>query len=208
MKNPYRLLVLFSIAVTLFTSCSEGSKLALTKRHYRSGYYVENGSSRAKEIAVTQSKPSAIPTIKPSETATRPATSTAAPVQAQASSSDKMSVEKVHEANRSTPVRTKKHESKTSAVPSSAKAFADKSKTVETALPNAVNPFFAAKKLGQKLSTPVVDDDGARSLLWLIIVIILILWLLGLLFSYGGSLIHLLLVLALILFILWLLRII
>ncbi len=40
---------------------------------------------------------------------------------------------------------------------------------------------------------------GLASLLWTIIVILVILWLLGLVFSFGGSLIHLLLVLAVIL---------
>jgi hypothetical protein len=54
-------------------------------------------------------------------------------------------------------------------------------------------------------SSPVTSD---LSLLWIVIIILLVLWALGLIAGNFGGLIHLLLVIALILLILWLLRII
>jgi len=53
--------------------------------------------------------------------------------------------------------------------------------------------------------SPVTSD---LSLLWIVIIILLVLWALGLISGNFGGLIHLLLVIALILLILWLLRII
>jgi len=44
MKKLFAHFMLFALAGTLFSSCSNSSKLAITKRHYRSGYYVNFGS--------------------------------------------------------------------------------------------------------------------------------------------------------------------
>jgi hypothetical protein len=52
---------------------------------------------------------------------------------------------------------------------------------------------------------PVTSD---LSLLWIVIIVLIVLWALGLIAGNFGGLIHLLLVIALILLILWLLRII
>ena len=55
MKKPGTLLVIFIAIATLLTSCSE--QLTLTKRHYKSGYYVDFSSKKnteAKPIADTK----------------------------------------------------------------------------------------------------------------------------------------------------------
>lgn len=51
MKKLFAGLVLFIVTVILLSSCSNSSKLALTKRHYRSGYYVDFGGKSQKTIA-------------------------------------------------------------------------------------------------------------------------------------------------------------
>jgi len=70
----------------------------------------------------------------------------------------------------------------------------------------------AAKKMDTKTkkaqSASSARSDGGLSLFWIVILVLLILWALGLLGGYTGGLIYLLLVIALILLILWLLRVI
>jgi hypothetical protein len=75
-----------------------------------------------------------------------------------------------------------------------------------------VNPNYSLSDMKFKqqvnsslFSSPVTSD---LSLLWIVIIILLVLWALGLIAGNFGGLIHLLLVIALILLILWLLRII
>jgi len=77
-------------------------------------------------------------------------------------------------------------------------------------LKNNLNPIVKLKSTFQdKKSKQTPHSDGeALSLLWIVIVVLLILWALGLIAGEFGGLIHLLLVIALILLILWLLRII
>jgi len=59
---------------------------------------------------------------------------------------------------------------------------------------------FAPSFLHSDYSVP--RKDGAKSMLWTILVVLMILWLLGLIGGVGGSLIHLLLVVALVVLIL------
>jgi hypothetical protein len=75
-----------------------------------------------------------------------------------------------------------------------------------------INPDYSLSDIKFKqqvnsslFSSPVTSD---LSLLWIVIIILLVLWALGLIAGNFGGLIHLLLVIALILLILWLLRII
>jgi hypothetical protein len=75
-----------------------------------------------------------------------------------------------------------------------------------------INPDYSLSDMKFKqqvnsslFSSPVTSD---LSLLWIVIIILLVLWALGLIAGNFGGLIHLLLIIALILLILWLLRII
>lgn len=83
------------------------------------------------------------------------------------------------------------------------KSYLEKGENVHQSISKITKSNFDLKNI----SSPEPREDGL-SLLWIIIVVILILWALGLIGGYGGSLIHLLLVIALILLILWLLGII
>jgi hypothetical protein len=75
-----------------------------------------------------------------------------------------------------------------------------------------INPDYSLsdmkfkQQVNSSLFSPPVTSD--LSLLWIVIIILLVLWALGLIAGNFGGLIHLLLVIALILLILWLLRII
>jgi uncharacterized membrane protein YqaE (UPF0057 family) len=51
MKKLYAGFVLFVITVILLSSCGNSSKLAITKRHYRTGYYVDFGSKKQAKTA-------------------------------------------------------------------------------------------------------------------------------------------------------------
>ncbi len=205
MKNQYKFLMLFSAAVILLASCSPASKLAVTKRHYRSGYYVDRGVSKNKETSASQNKSAVHQQVALSESATKTTPLIHVQDQNELAVSTKTTAQK---ATKQATARVKNKAQTETANPVVNNAFANHAKANLSAPDMLVNPFYVSHLIKQNIQVPVDGDDGARSLLWLIIVIILILWLLGLLFSFGGSLIHLLLVLALILFILWLLRII
>jgi len=81
---------------------------------------------------------------------------------------------------------------------------------LESQSPYTVNPskFNLKKQFKSSLKLSPMPVSGDLSLLWVIVIILIVLWALGLLVGDFGGLIHLLLLIALILFILWLLRII
>src|SRR5579863_5616874 len=56
MKKLFAPFALLAITGILFSSCSNSSKLAITKRHYRSGYYVDFGSKSPTTTPVPLSK--------------------------------------------------------------------------------------------------------------------------------------------------------
>jgi uncharacterized membrane protein YqaE (UPF0057 family) len=64
MKKLLAGFVLFVFTVILLSSCGNSSKLAITKRHYRSGYYVNLGSKKQTTTATTSVK---TPSIKVKE---------------------------------------------------------------------------------------------------------------------------------------------
>ena len=51
MKKLLPTLALTTAAVLMLSSCSQVSNLTLTKRHYRSGYYVDFGGKKQNKIA-------------------------------------------------------------------------------------------------------------------------------------------------------------
>ena len=56
MKKLFAPLVLLAISGILLSSCNNSSKLSLTKRHYRSGYYVDFGSKSQTTTPASVSK--------------------------------------------------------------------------------------------------------------------------------------------------------
>jgi hypothetical protein len=197
-----KLLTFCSICITasmLFSSCA--SNFSIMKRHYTNGYYVDYTGNNKTITSKTEDK------------VAQPATETKVNEPQYSEKQDQVSASPVSSNNDKTPsllANEKKALSKINSHLANKQVLANK--------PGAVEGSFAennkAVSESPKVVTGVADhDDGARaalSLFWLIIVIILILWLIGILaggFGLGG-LINLLLVVALILLILWLLRIV
>src|SRR5574337_2013174 len=54
MKKVFTSIILFAAASLLFYSCSSSPGVAITKRHYRNGYYVERNHARPIEPGVQQ----------------------------------------------------------------------------------------------------------------------------------------------------------
>jgi Family of unknown function (DUF5670) len=190
MKKLFAPFMSFALAAMLLSSCSNSSKLAFTKRHYRSGHFVDL-------IAKTHT---AIPTV-----ATLPVLSKHSISQPAITTPPKSYVAI------NTPV-VLSHKTEVSAgamaitANSSKQALGQPLLITESPITRN-NPIFS-DSVGSQGDSSGAARDGL-SLLWIVIVVILILWLIGLIaggFGLGG-LINILLIIALILLILWLLRV-
>ena len=185
--------ILFVFAGILFSSCSNSSKIAITKRHYRSGYYVD--FSRRKPMPAVAKIPAAnkrksVPVV------------IAKPENHVAINTAVVGKPDVFQ-NVPTPGRLQLNKAKTTYP-----IATDKNISIANSNSVSETPILENK---QAVSDSVGDggrasERDALSLLWIVIVIILILWLIGIVAGASG-LINLLLLIALILFILWLLRI-
>jgi hypothetical protein len=182
----------------LLSSCSQSGSLAITKRHYNKGYYVDVSGKRETV------KPKQLTIVDKDKNISAPA-STIAPLAANATDPNNNTIiadNQVSNANIS-PVENKqslknvvKHVNY-KVVKSAIAASASLQKSI-------VHSENAPQSIAN-----TTDDGGGRvhSLFWLVITIILIVWLIGILTgSFGlGVLINLLLLFAVVLFILWLL---
>jgi uncharacterized membrane protein len=210
MKNLYKLIIP-AIALMLYASCSPTSRLSITKRHYNSGYYVDHVSSKTADAAVAKTNTSEQITKEENsgKEAVTPAKTEA--LNTYASKEKASAKEVIKAATANSAVKSQKAKQvKEIASESKTNSLGAKPTAVEALTMYAKNPLSLRSISHIKHSKAFVDgDESARSLLWIIILIILILWLVGLLDGgFGaGALINLLLVIALILFILWLLRI-
>jgi hypothetical protein len=179
------------IISTLFSSCGS---LSMTKRHYTKGYYIDYTTGvQAKatpQVTQKQNQPVATTSSKQTKliqntevTYSNPGIKTKKPL---------------------VIVKNKKMQLKVASQQTTKQSIPDKS----IALEGVAIQTQQAVPISQNISN---DSDGrGHSLLWLVVVIILILWLIGLLAGgLGlGGLLNVLLVVALILLILWLLRIV
>jgi uncharacterized membrane protein len=210
MKNLYKIIIP-AVALMFYASCSPTSSLSITKRHYNSGYYVDHVSSKTAAAPVAKANTSeqlAKEEFSGKEVVT-PAQSGALNTYA---SKEKVSAKELIKsvASNSTAKSHKAKQVNESIVETQTNSLGAKPTAVEALDMYAKNPLSLRSISHIKHSKAFVDgDESARSLLWIIILVILILWLVGLLDGgFGaGPLINLLLVIALILFILWLLRI-
>ncbi len=183
---------LCTIAAILFSSCM--SNLSITKRHYTGGYYVDySKGTQAGTITAAREEKTSQPKVSiPSTPEQVPATNT-------------ITVEPIKTTANVIQQSNKRMQAKIRVQKSAMNESNQKTNALESVIiPN--------KPVLDEAPASVSDDSGARalSLLWLVIVIILILWLIGILaggFGLGG-LINLLLLIALILLILWLLRVV
>jgi len=185
------------------SSCE--SNLSITKRHYTNGYYVDyNKNNKA-----------TVPLAKNAENMSKEK-----PVN---------SVSSVNSVENNTTVNNDNSKigkvASPLVIPNPMALVSKKLKTKKTIASNQVvstsadeenlknvNETKGVQKIATDASAKMTNDEGERaalSLLWLVIVVVLIVWLIGILaggFGLGGF-INLLLVVALILLILWLLRI-
>jgi hypothetical protein len=178
MKKLFLLTVVALLAGIIFSSCD--SSYSLTKRRYNKGYYVHHNSGKTSGSVAKTTQP-----VKVTEP------------------------EKIYVL----PTVAKQQNNPAVQAPAKVTAEAPKKasvthKPVKHLLPaelSVKNQVKAIKKLAQRASADTSDD--ALSLLWLVVVVILILYIIGLLMEIGGPAIHILAVIALVLLILWLLKI-
>jgi hypothetical protein len=191
MKNIFKSLILIISAMVLFSSC----RVCLTKRHYRKGYHMEFLAKKSHPR--TDETKQALAAVPVKEKKVDPI-----PVE-----------EMIAGTNKESPLQVKNE------------TVAKKNK-IHSILRAAKNIFpipdhtslFAKKRANDRNMTDfstkdptASDSDDARSWLWTIALAILIIWLVGVLFSsewVAVSLINLLLLVAVIIFFLWLFRII
>jgi len=182
------------IASIFFSSCS--SNLSVAKRHFNNGYYVAYSTS--KQVVHT-----------PKEEEKLLQNKTRKPLYSLQNKTEQNAIEEYSDQSTtgSSDVVASNENTQHKAIPqrSTKQALKQKIKIIENTSPKIKHVFFKTQEIHS-----VSSDNEGLSLFWLVILVILILWALGLLaggFGLGG-LINLLLLIALILLILWLLRIV
>lgn len=175
----------------LFSSCM--SNMTLTKRHYTKGYYIDyaknvpNRLVSNKETKVVMAKPTApFSTIQPIV---------------------KQNKAVVYSNNRTSRIVLTPGDKRTEHA-TIVKGIIASSAQQKIEI---IDRFKEQSIYAPSAALSISDDSPHRqglSLFWLVILIVLILWALGVLVGGIGSIIYLLLVVALILLILWLLRIV
>jgi len=187
MKTIYKTTVLTLTICLLFASCA--TKLTISKRHYKKGYYVSFTKKQAKPLSNSLANKSASIPLKNIEE--KPETIVVLNTPQQNPSS-------INVNNQSKSSKANKKETP-SKVSSSNNHFVY---------------IYPDKKhqigLRNMHKSSMGDSDEGHSLLWIVVVVLIVLWALGIISgSFGlGILINLLLVIAFVLLILWLLRII
>lgn len=183
--------LLMMITAIILSSC--GSSTSITKRRYNKGYYVSHSpnknstkeTAKVKTQAINANEPLKVMDITPEQTAsTSQADKTTSPTTANTTKS----AEKAKQ--------TRTNTNSTNLVPFTKSAPAEFS---------VLKPFKSINKaVDQKLSA---SSGDSLSLFWIVILVLLILFLLGVIDGSLGGLIYILLVVALVLLILWLLRV-
>ncbi len=192
MKKLLAPFALFTLALLLLSSCSNLTKISLTKRHYRSGYFVDFGGRRTVPAMAKLPAGNKHQNLSPVITKTEgslaintPAVNSEKPVISQNKILEKPPVNLIHSFTK--------------------QLLAEPFTIAENPLVQNKQTFSEENFSG---GGPVASDG--LSLLWIVIVILLILWLVGLLAGgWGlGGLINILLIIALVLLILWLLHLV
>lgn len=198
MKKIAYSLFLFAGAAMLLASCStQLSNVSVTKRHYRSGYYVDMGNAKHKTEVASQK--TIVPAIE------------TAPV---------LQVKEENNVSKSTPVITsvatnpiaskKNKQDIPKELTASSHKHSASGSLMQLPVPNTVKELKNIQVISKVLASENKrNNDGNHSLIWTIIVILLVLWLVSILLDYSfGGLIYLLLVIALVLILLRLLGIV
>lgn len=179
------------IATFIISSC--GNKLALTKRHYNKGYYVE--SNKNIKSGIVENKQS---------TLSKTSIEIANVVDKNKSNSYKNVFD--YKSNNLNDVTVNNKEKTTFKINTKTKKINQRDKITLINKLKKINVSIGNVQ-SFKLSAANEDTDSGFSLFWIVILVLLLLWLFGYILLSGG-LINLVLALALVLLILWLLRII
>jgi hypothetical protein len=195
MKKLITYLSICLIAGILFSSCK--SNMSIAKRHYNKGYYVDiNSNKHVVTTAKEEEKTVLLNTGKPVNFQQDKVAPNAVSMQSdQNSGTEKNNTVASNEKTKSNII------SKQNA-----------KQTIKSKVKSIINPTAKIKNnlFGVNKASTCSASDDSLSIFWVVILILLILWAVGLLaggFGLGG-LINVLLVIALILLILWLLRVV
>jgi hypothetical protein len=192
MKNLFTCITLFIGASILFSSCSH-QDLALTKRHYRNGYYVERSAKPADQKTKAQEPVDSEQPVTVSEEAVEPKMEN----NLLAGTDNLNKTVQGDIAQDNSTIKSADHTGTNKSIIPHFSILDSKKNTPKTFLENK----FSANKMLRS------SGSGGHGLLWTIIVILLILWLIAFLMGgWGlGNLLWLILVVALVLLILRLL---
>lgn len=192
-KIILNLFILFAF-IFMASSCQNSRGISVTKRHYSKGNYVSVSKKHKPYVKHETTKKEESPKIQNElETIT-------AEVASEEKSTGVEASEKVAPPTQKAPNRLTEMIN-----------TAESEKTKEAEFNSNTNALSKIKKGNGLLQLKKIQPNGeARSLFWLVITILLIIWLVALISGgWGlGGLVNILLVIALILFILWLLRLI
>ena len=188
MKNLLQLIIVTLVACFVFSSC--GKQMSITKRKYNKGYYVSHSHKRSD--------------VKPQPSVANIKAERLAPAAVNIAPPNITEPEVTASAlNLNTASETEKEITNTKEQTNNIAKKFYKVKPVEKLIPSK----FYTSELKKKMQSSA--DQDALSLLWIVIVVLLILYLIGLLAGgWGlGWAIHILVIVAVVLLILWLLRI-
>ena len=194
MKNLFTSLIICVLAALILSSC--GSSSFITKRRYTKGYYVSNTHGKHKTPVSTptgKTERADVVTISPAPAADPELKAPAA------TAPEKNVLTQKKSASRLDAIKNK----------IAAKQAVKSHRNNDADQQLSIGEFKQSHNKLPSLRPTAGSDDDALSLFWIVIIVLLVLYLLGVISGgWGlGILIHLLLILALILLILWLLRI-
>lgn len=193
--NKLIIFITFITFVLIASSCNNSRGISVTKRHYSKGNYVSVNKKQKPFVYHNQSKKNTTDFVA------QPATIAIA--------NESAKEEKGLEANADSKNISASQQKPDLLNDMINTAESDNAK--ETERPENVSNLSKVKKGNNLFHQSKMQPNGeARSLFWLVITILLIIWLVAILsggWGFGG-LVNLLLLIALILFILWLLRLI
>ncbi len=195
MNKMLNKLIIFLAFVVIASSCNNSRGLTITKRHYSKGNYVSVNKKQKNFVYHEPAKKILQGINVPKEIVPRSVESINEEKLVEANVDQKLSTSEINNTNR---LEDLINEAETQKI---------KEATQKESL-NKLSKINQAKHLFHL--NKIQPDAGARSLFWLVITILLIIWLIALISGgWGlGGLVNLLLLVALILFILWLLRLI
>lgn len=193
-KNGYQLII-FLAFIVITSSCNNSRGISITKRHYSKGNYV-SVNKKHKTFVYHEPVKKLLPGIDvQKEILTSALESINDEKLVEANVDQKLSTSAIQNTNRIEDLINE----------------AETQKIKEATQKESLSKLSKIKQAKQLFHLNKIQPDGeARSLFWLVITILLIIWLVALISGgWGlGGLVNLLLLIALILFILWLLRLI